>query len=89
MCVVSYVGDYWREKTVPNKWPEWEEIVLHPTRTEFDELKKDVEELKELLKQAKLYDEAVGEPDCEVDDKVKLIKEMAEKLGVDLEDIFD
>ena len=50
------------------------------SRAEFDKLKRDVEELK----RAKEYDE----PDCEMDEKVELIRKVAELVGVDIEDLF-
>jgi len=59
-----------------------------PTREEFDELKRSVEALKELLLAAKEYDRKMGEPDCEMEDKVALIKKLAEVVGVDLSQIF-
>ena len=55
---------------------------------EFAALKKEVEELKRLLKAAKKFDEETGQPDCHMDDKVDFIKKLAEFVGVDLEDIF-
>ena len=58
------------------------------TREEFNALKKEVEELKQLLKAAKKFDEETGQPDCHMDDKVEFIKKLAEFVGVDLEDIF-
>lgn len=54
------------------------------TKAEFDALKRDVEDIKELLKRAKKYDEENGEPNCEVDEKVDLIMKIAELVGVDL-----
>jgi hypothetical protein len=58
------------------------------SKREFDALKKEMEELKKLLKAAKKYDEAMGEPDCEMDDKVALIKKVAKHVGVDMGDVF-
>jgi hypothetical protein len=60
-----------------------------PTREEFDKLRDDVQELKKLLTAAKEYDRAVGEPDCEMDEKVALIRAVAKYVGVDLSGIFD
>lgn len=93
MCVVSMVGDYWRDRTLPQKYPnytDWtsitqKEFVNAVTREEFDAaLKRGVEELKQLLKAAVKYDEQVGEPHCENEDKVALIKKIAELVGVDI-----
>jgi hypothetical protein len=97
MCVVSYVGDYWKKK-LPEKhpWavpypvdpvPYWPNN-LNPTREEFKALKKEIEELKKLLISAKKFDENTGQPDCEMDEKVELIKKFAEYVGVDMKDVF-
>lgn len=99
MCVVSMVGDHYRD-TFPKKeyWPGIQPHINPPphiyitpqeiTRAEFDALKKDVEEMKELLKRAKKYDEETGQPDCEMDEKVALLKQVAKLVGVDLSEIF-
>lgn len=95
MCLVSNVGDYFKDITIPTKYP-WVDTVGATTipvdyvgRAEFDSLKKTVEELVVLIKAAKKYDEVAGEPDCEVDDKVELIKRLAKELGVDLKGVFE
>lgn len=59
-----------------------------PSREEFDRLKKEVEELKLLLKAAQKFDEATGQPHCEQDEKIAFIKKIAEFVGVDLKDVF-
>ena len=99
MCVTSMVGDHYRE-WIPHTYPQIQPIMPVPgkepkiiiggeiTREEFDALKKDVEQMKELLERAKKYDEDNGEPDCEVDDKVAFLKAVAELVGVDLEEVF-
>jgi len=55
---------------------------------EFQELKKEVLEMKELLKKAIRYDEIHNQPECEVEEKIELLKKVAELVGVDLKDIF-
>lgn len=90
MCVVSNTGDYWRDTFIP-RWPDYtptRPLIDQVTRQEFDDLKKEVAELVKLLKAAKRFDEATGQPDCEMDDKVALIKRIAGELGVDLGDVF-
>src|SRR5688572_27691127 len=47
------------------------------TREEFEDLRREMEALRDLLKAAKVYDEVTGEPDCEVDEKVELVKRVA------------
>ncbi len=58
------------------------------SRAEFDALRREMEELKKLLTAAKQFDEATGQPDCEMDEKVTLIKAIAKLVGVDLGDVF-
>jgi hypothetical protein len=98
MCIVSNVGDYFREN-LPKQYPyigPWTDPmpgihswpVAAPTKEEFDALKKQVEALKKLLEAAKIYDEVANEPDCSVDEKVEFIKRVADFVGVDLEDVF-
>lgn len=55
---------------------------------EFEALRREVQELKELLKAAKKFDQATGQPDCEMDEKIAFIKQVAEFVGVDLQDVL-
>lgn len=105
MCIVSMIGDDFyrrRRDTWPPIYRPWESP--HPSDAEkavkesfrdavqsaqIAELKKEIEALKELIKAAKKYDEVTGQPACEHGDKVKLIKDMARVLDVDLEDLLD
>lgn len=95
MCVVSNIGDSWGRR-VDQTYP-WLNLppvsntpitIAQPTKAEFDALKRDVEELKELLKAAKAIDEYLGEPDCENDEKLAVLRKVAELVGVDLEDVL-
>ena len=93
MCVVSMIGDHYREKWEPqfpqNPGQIYQTLPYNPpSRYEFGELKKEVLEMKELLKRAKKYDEETGQKDCEMEDKVALLKKVAEMVGVSLDDIF-
>jgi hypothetical protein len=58
------------------------------TKAEFEALKKDVEEMKELLKRAKKYDEDNGEKDCELAEKYEFIRQVAKFVGVEIEDVI-
>lgn len=71
-------------------WPDINKarVVTHPTKEEFDALKKEVEELRKLLIAAKEYDEKTGQPDCELESKIELIRKVAELVGVSMEDVF-
>lgn len=93
MCVVSNVGDYWRDR-LPNTHP-WINpnptqpfLYIQPTREEFEQLKREIQELKLLLQAAMRYDEKTNQPHCEQEEKIALIKKLAEYVGVDLSDVF-
>jgi len=102
MCVVSMVGDHFNDRF--RKEPDWQKYFpsspVAPTprdgcrpllpidREEFDRLKKQVEEMHELLRKAKQYDESTNQSHCEMEDKVALLKHIAKQFGVDMKDVF-
>lgn len=93
MCIVSMVSDGWKEQ-FPERWPKFNTNgLVYPTqsisREEFDTLKKEVKELKKLLKAAKKFDKITDQPNCEMDDKINFIKKIAEFVGVNLESVFN
>lgn len=92
MCVVSMIGDHYNDKFDPLRQYMQQGIAstlnYGVSQAEFDKLKKEVEEMKALLKRAKLYDEANNELNCEMEEKVKFLKQIAEAVGVDLSEIF-
>lgn len=96
MCVVSNIGDDYG-RTFPYRWPQIQTVPNTNTfvvesevsKEDFDKLKAEVEELKKLLQAAKEYDAATGQANCEMDEKVALIKQIAELVGVDLGDLFE
>ena len=95
MCVVSMVGDYFGDKWEPFKQPIPSPIgpfnvvwPSGPTQAEFDALKKEVLDMKELLKKAKLYDEKHNEPNCEIESKMEFLKKVAALVGIDLDEVF-
>lgn len=59
-----------------------------PTREEFDQLKKEVLEMKQLLIKAKAEDVATGQKDCEMEEKLKVLRAVADLVGVDLNDVI-
>jgi hypothetical protein len=59
-----------------------------PSREEFEELKRMVLEMKEELIAARAQDIANNEPDCEMEDKVAVLKKIAKMVGVSLEEVF-
>ena len=93
MCVVSNVGDYFG-RTMPERYPFVETsgtitFVGQVSRAEFDALKKEVEALRELLLAAKKFDEKTNQKDCEQADKIKLLRGIADLVGVNLDEIFE
>ena len=91
MCFASFVGqhydDVWRPQVAPfTTATTWVQSI---SREEFEQLKRDVAEMKELLIAAKRIDEVTGQPDCEMAEKVDLLRRVAEAVGVDLEDVLD
>lgn len=102
MCTVSNIGSGWGG-TFPGRYPWIQPYV--PTapapvmpipvsipgvsKDEFDRLKREVEELRKLLAVAKEFDKATGQPDCEMDEKIALLKRVAEYVGVDLGDVLE
>lgn len=96
MCSVSMVGDHYRDMWKDNpltrqpsiqQWPPGA-FDSSPTRSEFNELKRQVEEMKLLLARAKKYDEDNGEPECEIDEKMDLLRKVAKLVGVELDDVL-
>lgn len=89
MCVVSMVGDHYRDMWQEKPWISYP--VAAPaeiSRTEFEELKRQVLEMKELLKRAKMYDEKNNEPECEIAEKMELLRKVAKLVGVSLDDVI-
>jgi hypothetical protein len=95
MCAVSMIGDHfsrtWQQQypqIIPLPSPSLPPIQLGVSREEFDALRRDVQQMHELLRAAKRYDTEHGEPDCEMEEKVALLKRVAELVGVNLSDVF-
>lgn len=88
MCVVSAMGDHYGNKFQQPDYTEFFKNIHNVTRAEFEAVKKEVEEMKAILKRAKLYDEQTGQPHCEMEDKVAKLKEIAKLMGVDLSEVF-
>lgn len=87
--------DHHQEKWFPKGHPQqyFQQPITNPfvppvDRQEFDQLKKEVEEMISLLKRAKEYDEKNNEPDCELEGKITLIRKVCEAVGVNIDEIF-
>jgi len=94
MCVTSMIGEHFGDKWTikpqtiePYIWP-YPISGDQPTKQEFDDLKKEVLEMKELLKKAIKYDKENNQPDCEIDEKMKFLKQVAKLVGIDLDEVF-
>lgn len=91
MCVVSAVMDNFNQQQDWSRFLHPQPFVGYPavSREEFDSLRKTVEELKKVLVAAKLFDEATGQKDCEMEEKTALFKKLAEFLGIDVSEVFN
>ncbi len=92
MCTVSMVTDYWNQND-RNKYNGIAQGIgglnYNPvSRAEFEQLRKEMLELKELLKSAKAYDVATNQHNCEKEENVKVLIRIAKALDIDFEDIF-
>lgn len=104
MCVVSFIGDQYGQRfspyvpntgggsgigsagsSLPSLPPN---ITIGIPRGEFDALKKEVEFMKQLLIKAKIYDEQTGQKDCEMEEKIKILRAVADAVGVNLDEVF-
>ncbi len=93
MCAVSMVTEYWQKN---DQWkyngingiPSGGLAYNPVSRAEFDQLRKEMLELKELLKAAKSYDDLTNQHKCEKEENVKALIRIAKALEVDFEDIF-
>jgi len=54
----------------------------------LETIKKEVEEMKALLKRAKEYDEKNNEPNCEIEEKMVMLRKFADAVGIDLDDVI-
>jgi len=97
MCTVSMAGDFYIDKWKDNRWfpkPSQPTVPggLYPvvtiSREEFDTLKKEVSDMKELLKRAVKYDQDNNQANCHIDEKIELLKKIAEMVGISLEDVL-
>lgn len=97
MCVVSMISEHYQQK-FPNSQPavspplqqgQSNSIVWdNGLRKDVYELKKELLEIKALLLKAKEYDLKTNQVDCEKEEKIVVLKRLAELVGVDLSDVF-
>ncbi len=91
MCMVSVIGDLHKDKfTKPPYAPDYDFAAYTQavTRAEFEALRKEVSDMKKLLEMAKDYDRKHNEPNCEVEEKMSLLRKVAKAVGVDLDEVL-
>lgn len=90
MCVVSNVMDSFIDRwtnppyispiTVPQPiWPQ--PPIPEPKRPTQEEL----DLFNEMLRMAREYDKRTNQPDCESEDKKRILREIADKFGIKIE----
>lgn len=95
MCAVSFVGDAYQRHF--NELPLWKynyqpiagggagaEPAPSVSKQDFDELKKKVEEMIEMMKAARQFDIVTKQDGCEMDEKVKFLQGVADLVGLEL-----
>lgn len=88
MCTVSMIGDHFDDKW---RQPYYTPIIQDPqyaTKEEIEALRQEVLEMKKLLKAAVKYDTENNEPNCQMEEKIAMLKKVAEIVGVDIEEVF-
>jgi hypothetical protein len=62
--------------------------IPYISRTEFDNLKRQVEEMKELLTKALAYDRMTNQAECSNEEKLDRLEKIAKFAGIDCADLF-
>jgi hypothetical protein len=103
MCMVSAMSEDFLKHWPHDNWPlplpptpaPWPPTIpmydpedLPATTRDLNKLRAELEALKKLIPAAEQYDRDTGQEACEHDDKVRLILELAELAGVDMEDVL-
>ena len=88
MCTVSMIGDHFNDKWTQPPYQQIYTNLPNVSREEFEELKKEVMEMKALLIRAKEYDEKNNEPNCEIEEKMAMLRKFADAVGVDLDSVI-
>lgn len=91
MCVYSMIMDHYWDKwkmpqqpvTTPQPLPTIYPYAF-PTPPQPIITPAEIEEFKKLLERAREYDKKHGQPDCELEEKRRKLKDLAETLGVDI-----
>lgn len=66
----------------------WPGSILRREMNEMrDQFQREINALRELLPHVQKYDQDTGQFDCESDEKLVLLRQIADKLGVDVKGI--
>lgn len=68
--------------SIPPYPPSTNPIPPYPQSSPIS--KEEIEEFRKLLDRAREYDKKYNQPDCELEEKKKLLKDLADKMGIDV-----
>lgn len=88
MCTVSMIGDHYRDKWGGGGIGQGFPFGQYATQQDLDALRREVLEMKELLKRAVEYDKTNNQPHCENEQKLAVLRAVAKSLGVSLDDVL-
>jgi hypothetical protein len=77
--IMDYYYDKWNQ---PNYYPPAYPVYVQPASPLTQE---EINDLRELLKRAKKYDEETGQKDCELEAKKEKLRQLAKELNVTIE----
>jgi hypothetical protein len=79
--ILDHYRDYWPQRY---PWVQPWDGPLGPREITPEEKEAELQKFKDLVERARKYDKANNEPDCELEEKKKVIQRMADILGVDV-----
>lgn len=84
MCTYSMIVDHFRDRWTPlvpqpQTWPNAMPLVMQPLVSP-----EEIAEFRRLLDRAREYDRTHSQPNCELDEKKKALKALAQQIGVDI-----
>ena len=93
MCAVSFIGDSYKRFFEESPFRPWHGIIsgvggaAGPSKADFDALKAKVEEMLAMLKAARQFDIATGQKDCQMDEKIEMLRKVADVVGLDITNV--
>jgi hypothetical protein len=91
MCVYSMVVDHYTDKwrpMVPPYQPQ-PSVVIPPVVVQPLISEEELAEFRRLLERAREYDRRMNQPDCELESKKQILRDLADKLGVKVDFLDD